>query len=61
MNKTFVEWRDAGRMVRKGEKGTRDPVDGKVKFTEAQTRAIPEGNLWDDLGHECTDYDGDGI
>lgn len=48
-------------MVRKGEKGKRDPVDGKVKFTEVQTRAIHEGNLWDDLGHECTDYDGDGI
>jgi len=59
VRQSFVEWRDQGRMVMKGQRGTRDPQDGVVKFTLDQTREIP-GNLWDDLGHECTDYDGDG-
>ena len=61
---TFAEWKAKDRMVRKGEKGHRDPKDGVVKFTLLQTRDLPRrdtmGNLWDDLGHECTDYDGDG-
>ena len=56
---SFFDWRNEGRMVIKGQKGTRDPEDGIVKFSRDQTREIP-GNLWDDLGHECTDYDGDG-
>lgn len=59
--KTFIEWKNIGRMVCVGQKGTRDPKDGLVKFSREQTqsREIP-GNFYDDLGHECTDYDGDG-
>ena len=59
VRQSFVDWRNEGRMVIKGQKGTRDPQDGIVKFSRDQTREIP-GNLYDDLGHECTDYDGDG-
>lgn len=59
--KTFIEWKNAGRMVRVGQKGTRCD-DGIVRFSEDQTQSRePLGNLYDDLGHECTDYDGDGI
>jgi hypothetical protein len=56
--KSFAEWKEEDRMVRKGQKGIRD-TDGVVKFTRLQTRAIAY-NIWDDLGHECTEYDGDG-
>ena len=59
VRKTFAEWKQEDRVVMKGQRGTRDPADGLVKFTYDQTREIPT-YLWDDLGHEGTDYDGDG-
>ncbi len=60
---TFAEWKAKDRMVMKGEKGHRDPKDGVVRFTLLQTRDLPRRDsvsLWDSLGHECTEHDGDG-